>query len=490
MTACLVGILVVFLVTMLYTMYTFQINMLEDFYTSSVFQNLDRVAKEASQRLEDVTLDNIDYYDYQAIVDPYYSQENGEVCVLIEPSDTIVDTYGTEDFYTSMQYQEGNSATTHCSLDLTSDSQRQEIYEETKANGGEAYYEIFRLLAMNQETDNLVAVSHIVERPEGEYLVMASYTIKDLANVQDTISAQFIFLIVFVIIFTIVLAMIFSIFFVKPLKKINEEAKSLPQGVYDGDEIHTNIQEMVDINETLKESCISIKQADVARKELLSNVSHDLRTPLTMIVGYGEMMIDFDDEKTNDNIKLVVDEAKRLSNLVNDLLDLSKAELGKLDLNKEMVDLNDFLTSVYNQYRIYLENQNIKFDLELDEDIECELDDPRMRQVLYNFINNAMNYNDKEDPYIRLSTKKDGDTVTISVYDNGKGISPEDVDKIWDRYYKVDKEHKRQLIGSGIGLSLAKMILEAHGLEYGVESSLGEYSCFYFKIRAHKEVQA
>ena len=87
MTACLVGILVVFLVTMLYTMYTFQINMLEDFYTSSVFQNLDRVAKEASQRLEDVTLDNIDYYDYQAIVDPYYSQENGEVCVLIEPSD-------------------------------------------------------------------------------------------------------------------------------------------------------------------------------------------------------------------------------------------------------------------------------------------------------------------------------------------------------------------------------------------------------------------
>ena len=284
--------------------------------------------------------------------------------------------------------------------------------------------------------------------------------------------------------------MIFSIFFVKPLKKINEEAKSLPQGVYDGDEIHTNIQEMVDINETLKESCISIKQADVARKELLSNVSHDLRTPLTMIVGYGEMMIDFDDEKTNDNIKLVVDEAKRLSNLVNDLLDLSKAELGKLDLNKEMVDLNDFLTSVYNQYRIYLENQNIKFDLELDEDIECELDDPRMRQVLYNFINNAMNYNDKEDPYIRLSTKKDGDTVTISVYDNGKGISPEDVDKIWDRYYKVDKEHKRQLIGSGIGLSLAKMILEAHGLEYGVESSLGEYSRFYFKIRAHKEVQA
>ena len=196
------------------------------------------------------------------------------------------------------------------------------------------------------------------------------------------------------------------------------------------------------------------------------------------------------DEKTNDNIKLVVDEAKRLSNLVNDLLDLSKAELGKLDLNKETVDLNDFLTSVYNQYRIYLENQNIKFDLELDEDIECELDDPRMRQVLYNFINNAMNYNDKEDPYIRLSTKKDGDTVTISVYDNGKGISPEDVDKIWDRYYKVDKEHKRQLIGSGIGLSLAKMILEAHGLEYGVESSLGEYSRFYFKIRAHKEVQA
>ncbi len=493
MTVILTTVLLVFVVSLLGIMYFFQVNMMEDFYVSSVYSNLENIVTTTQRRLPDVTLENVDYYDYQYIVDEVGNSTTLEnACIMIEPDSQIIDEYGVDDHYVTQQADdEGNL--TGCSLTFLSSEQKDIIREETKASGGRASFEINRLAGIGTvgygtDTLNLKAVAHTVDMPEGEYLVVASYTVDNLATVTDTIQSQFAFIFAIVIVFVIILALIFSLIFVKPLKKINEEAKTLPDGIYEGDEIKTRVSEMVDINSTLIDSCEAIKQADVARKELLSNISHDLRTPLTMIVGYGEMMIDFDDEKTNDNIKLVVDEAKRLSYLVNDLLDLSKAELGKLDMHKEKVDLNSFLTSVYDHYHIYLENQHIEFILDLDDSIECELDDARMRQVLYNFINNAMNYNDKDEPKITLMSKKEGDEVTVSVLDNGQGIAKEDIEKIWDRYYKVDKEHKRQLVGSGIGLSLAKMILEAHELEYGVESEVGEYSRFYFKIKAHAEI--
>ena len=120
----------------------------------------------------------------------------------------------------------------------------------------------------------------------------------------------------------------------------------------------------------------------------------------------------------------------------------------------------------------------------MSDDIRVELDEKRIRQVLYNFINNALNYNDKDDQKMILGTEKLEDAYRVYVYDNGCGIAEEDLENIWDRYYKVDKEHKRHLIGSGIGLSLSRELLEAHGLNYGVESQENEYSRFYFDVKA------
>ena len=451
----------VFMMLILGIIYVFQINFMDVFYENSKIEDMERVLSTLDSALDDDDLKNV--------VNEIGFETNA--CVAIKNS-------------SSMSEYVSQSENEYCSLNYLSSNQFDTMFDESKANGGSGLFVIRHLDLNNRDfyDDNLRALTRIVNHDGVEYMLVVSDTIEPLPSVTSTIQLQFFYIIIFVVIITIILALLLSILF-KPLKKINEEAKTLPDGVYDGDDVHSLIQEMDDINDTLKESCVAIKQADVARKELLSNVSHDLRTPLTMIVGYGEMMIDFDEEKTNDNIKLIIDEANRLSNLVNDLLDLSKAELGKLDLDMQDVSLNEFLTSVYNQYRLYLENQNIEFTLDLDRDIFCRFDDARMRQVLYNFINNAMNYNDKEDPKILIKTEYSEGEVTVSVIDNGKGIEQEDIDKIWERYYKVDREHKRQLIGSGIGLSLAKMILEGHHFQYGVESKIGEYSRFYFKIK-------
>ena len=289
-------------------------------------------------------------------------------------------------------------------------------------------------------------------------------------------------IILIVVLATIVLALSISHFIIRPIKQIENEAKQLPSGNYDSNKIITDNSETESLNNALAMANEEIKKADKAKKELIGNVSHDLITPLTMIVGYGEMMRDLPEENNEENINVIIDEAKRLSTLVDDLLDLSKSESGKIDLVKENISLNDLLSSVYKQYEGFCKSHNIDFELKTIEDKEICVDEKRIKQVLYNFINNAINYNDKDNKKIILGCEKHEDKYRIYVYDNGLGINKKDLANVWDRYYKVDKEHKRAHLGSGIGLSLSRDLLKAHDLEYGVDSKESEYSKFYFDI--------
>ena len=203
-----------------------------------------------------------------------------------------------------------------------------------------------------------------------------------------------------------------------------------------------------------------------------------------MIVGYGEMIRDLPEENNEENINVIIDEAKRLSTLVDDLIDISKMDSVAVELNKEVISLNELLKNVYHQYELYCRNQGIDLELQLSDDINVELDEKRIKQVLYNFVNNALNYNNKEEKKIIIGCEKKDELYRVFVYDNGEGIEDSDIRNIWDRYYKVDKEHRRHHIGSGIGLSLARELLVAHGLNYGVESEKGKYSKFYFDVKA------
>ena len=202
-----------------------------------------------------------------------------------------------------------------------------------------------------------------------------------------------------------------------------------------------------------------------------------------MIVGYGEMIRDLPEENTEENINVIIDEARRLSTLVDDLIDISKIDTTGVELNKEKVSLNGLLNDVYHQYEKYCLNQGIDLKLKTGDDLDVELDVKRIKQVLYNFINNSLNYNNKEKQIIEIGFEDlDKDHVRVYVYDNGEGIRESDLKNVWDRYYKIDKEHKRHHIGSGIGLSLAKQLLEAHHMNYGVESKYGEYTKFFFDV--------
>ena len=388
---------------------------------------------------------------------------SNEVCVRV-----ITDAVG----FTT--YQDASS----CALGKLSSKQLNKIATTTFDNGGEALFD-----NNSSYLKNVYIYSKLSKVNDENVLIMLSTSIVPLQSTIDTMYDQFNIIIIVVVIATILLALCLSSLIVKPIKKIEMEATNLPSGKYDHKLIKTDAREIENLNNTLARANEEIIKADVARKELIGNVSHDLRTPLTMIVGYGEMIRDFPEENNAENINVIINEAKRLSTLVDDLLDLSKVESGKIEFHNKDIKISDLLGSVYDQFEPYCKANDIELVLDIeDSDVIVNVDDNRLKQVLHNFMSNALNYNDAKDTKIIIGEENVDGAYRIYVYDNGSGVKEEDKDKIWNRYYKVDKEHKRSHIGSGIGLSLCKDILDKMGYKYGVDSVYKEYSKFYFDI--------
>ena len=452
--------MLLFVVAILGFIYLFQTTFLDTFYIRNKISTLQSVANSIEQYIGDD--------DMQSIIEQ--ASMSNEVCIRVISNNNDYNFTGA------------------CTLRNIDNNTINLIASETLNNNNEKLFDNFRYQAPfgPHRPENIYIYSKLIDINNEKVMILTSSGITPLNVTISTIKSQYLVIVAVVVIMPIILALIISRFILKPIKQINEESKNLSKGNYDGYNINTNSLEYAELNETLKIANEDILKADKAEKELLGNISHDLRTPLTMIVGYGEMIRDLPEENNAENINVIIDEAKRLSSLVDDLVDISKAEFGQIELNESDIDLNDLLQSVYHQYEKYCESKNIELRLNIEENISFKADEKRIKQVLYNFINNSLNYNNKDNQVIEIGSEKIDNYCRVYVYDNGEGIEQKDINNIWDRYYKVDKEHKRHQLGSGIGLSLSRQLLKAHGFNYGVESKYGEYSKFYFDVRDSK----
>ena len=294
---------------------------------------------------------------------------------------------------------------------------------------------------------------------------------------------------IYVTMLVIILSLIVSYFVSKKISsgviKINKEAKKLSKGNFDVKfDTDQPILELSELAETLEYTKDELSKTENLRRELLANVSHDLKTPLTMIKAYAEMVRDVtykDDTKRTKDLNIIIEETDRLNVLVNDILELSKIQSGTQKLTIEQFDLEKFVKNIIKRYDIMSENKKYKFKVSINKNIIVSADRKRIEQVMYNLINNAINYTG-DDKKIIINALELENTVRIEVKDTGKGIDKEELENIWDKYYKIDKTHSREQVGSGVGLSIVKNILINHNCNYGVESIKGNGTTFYFEL--------
>lgn len=325
----------------------------------------------------------------------------------------------------------------------------------------------------------------MVREKEGDedsslYAVMVYTGFPRVNDASRTLNRQLLYIGVITIAAVIFLTWLLDRSIARPLSVINKEAKNLPEGEYTADPSTNCYREAQELNATLVQAADDIKKADKARRDLIANVSHDLRTPLTMITGYGEMMIDMPEEKTDENIQVIIDESRRLSVLVNDLLDLSRMQEGKIRLQCEKFDLHEMISSELRKYDVYTREG---YQIEYIPAMKCivNADRRRMEQVFNNYMTNALHYGG-EAKHIIVREVKMENSIQVQVRDFGEGIAEKDLSNIWERYYKVDKEHVRTSSGSGIGLSIVRSILDLHHARYGVNSEPGKGSTFWFEL--------
>lgn len=315
------------------------------------------------------------------------------------------------------------------------------------------------------------------------YMILINAEMVPLNATVQTLKTQFWVIAVILLCGAVTLAILISRNISVPIEKMNTAAKRLAKGDYNADFVVNGYREVMELSDSLTQAADALSQNDTLQKELIANISHDLRTPLTMIVGYSEVMRDIPGENTPENVQVIIDETKRLSDLVNDLLDLSKLQAGTRKPKPEVFSLSDTVRSVMSRYSKLTERDGYRIEIDIDQDVDVRADRTMLLQVIYNLINNAVNYTG-EDKLVRVTqrTLRDSGKVRISVTDSGEGIAPDQIPLIWDRYYKVDKVHRRAMIGTGLGLSIVKQILEAHQATYGVESKQGKGSTFWFEM--------
>lgn len=278
-----------------------------------------------------------------------------------------------------------------------------------------------------------------------------------------------------------VFALLISLWITRPIEKINRAAKRLAKRDYSVHFDGKGYKEITELSDTLNYAAEELSKTDHLQRELVANISHDLRTPLTLISGYAEVMRDLPDEKNEDNLQIIIDESNRMKALVNDVLDISKIESGTAEMTMEPLALTNSIESELTRYNKLRDREGYSIEFIYDRQVSVEGDYSRLMQVVYNLVNNAVNYAGEDKKILVTQTVEQG-KVTISVKDHGEGIPEEQLPLIWERYYKVDKTHKRATVGSGLGLSIVKGIVNAHKGTCGVSSTVGKGSTFWFTL--------
>ena len=315
-----------------------------------------------------------------------------------------------------------------------------------------------------------------------EFLLLLDSKLLPVSATVHTLRVQLRLITALIVMAALLLSFIIARRLSAPIARINAGARQLAAGDFSVKFDGKGYRETGELAKTLNFAAAELSRTERLQRELIANISHDLRTPLTMIGGYAEVMRDVPDENNSENAQVIIDEVKRLSSLVNEVLDLSKLQSGVDQPQLEEFDLGELTEGLIENYRRLLAPEGYNISLKGAGEAWVRADEKRIEQVICNFINNALTYTGPaKDVTVRQIISPD--TVRIEVEDSGAGIAPEHLPHIWQRYYRLEGAHKRAPHGAGLGLSIARQVLEQHNAAYGAQSEVGQGSVFWFELK-------
>ncbi len=450
-----------FTIFIMLILWLLQILFLQSFYQQMKIHQLYRIASTIENSYGDTTL-------YKNIT---HATQRSDIFIEIE--------YMTNRIYATSTYQsdpmshlaESNTNKDYLKTRLSKSSGKAVVVHEKLDNG--------------MEGEAMVYASILATDEQGENVYLFIYSpLQAVGSTIDILAEMLIIVTMISILFGVAMAFFISRRLSRPINRITYEADKLADGDYKTNFNGNGYSETEELAATLNYAAKELSKSDKLRKDLIANVSHDLKTPLTMVKSYAEMIRDISGEnaeKRNKHLQVIINESDRLNDLVNDLTQLSKMQANVDVLNLTVIDLEQIAQESIDSFSLHIEQNGFEFKLSVEGDVSVHADEKKIRQVFANLIGNAIRYS-SEDKLIQIRLTERENTVLCEIEDHGQGIAENEQEAIWDRYYRSSRNHSRTSKGTGLGLAIVKQIFILHKAKYGIYSKENEGSTFWFEL--------
>ena len=337
----------------------------------------------------------------------------------------------------------------------------------------------------------MIVYGRKIEEELSNYYLFVNSPLEPVDSIVSIFTRQYTFYTAGAIVLASIIALYISSRLTKPIVDMNKEALKLAAADYSASFSGGEFTETRELADTLNAANDKLSKIDELRRDLIANVSHDIRTPLTDIRAYAEMILDIsgdDPKKRAKHLDVIIRETDYMNRLVNDMSELSKMQSGNYELSRENIDIAELIKEIAELDAPLLEAGKINLVMEVGDSLTAYADEIKISQVIANYFSNAIKHSPEGGTItVRAWMKEDEETIRVEVSDEGEGISKEELPYIWDRYQKSSKSFSRNQTSTGLGLAIVKAILDSHGALYGVDTEKGKGSTFWFELRETHE---
>lgn len=468
-----------FIVLMVTLLWLMQIQLLDQFYRYEKRRTLQNVSANIAENIDNTSLNTL----IERV-----AEDNG-LCVLVVDG-SMQTVYSADTAFSCIIHHLNHRDLRRMVQKLETDEKDFVFFpmERVRSSGFDRQHFAFPApLPMNDDGgEYLVSVQRARLEDGSEYYVLLNTLVTPVTATVQTIRSELWVLTTALLLIGFLLSSILSRRISRPIIQTTEAARALSQGEFTPIRDANAYREIAQLNRQLAQAARDLRKVEETQRELIANISHDLRTPLTLIEGYVEAMRDIPGENTPENLQVILDETHRLTTLVNAVLDYSRSQNAAPEENSCCFSLTESIREILTRYVKLTEQDGYVIRFRQQGEAFVRADPLKISQVVYNLINNALTYTGDDKTVTITQTIQNG-RVRLSVADTGEGIEPEELPYIWNRYYRGKKPHKRAAVGTGLGLNIARSILDGYGMDYGAESTVGTGSTFWFEMETAGE---